>query len=307
MREIYVDSRRRSEPYGNSYTLFIQNPLKNVVRAELVSATVPNTIYNVTNGVNMFSITDTTNLYSVANGFYSTSTMVSAVNSGAPPTSNVQIAFLAEEGRFMFVDQTSPFSLNVYSNEFSTLTGFPLNTTLVSNIATSANGVYSSTYAGFHVIKSNSVANFKTCGEYIYLDVDELRRPHAIDAVNNVYHSQSSTIFAIIPLDVGSGCIKTFKELSDYKISVEYPKPIDQIDRLTVRWLDYNGDVVNFNGVDENGFILRFYEETPSGLVREYTTEKDKLLPKDKKLTDKQTVFVMLFLSLVFILFIKRK
>ena len=301
MREIYVDSRRRSEPYGNAYTLFIQNPLKNVSKVELVSATVPNTIYNITNGVNIFSLNQTTNC-SVSNGFYSTSCLIDAVNK-SEVGSDITLSFLCEEGKFIFTNTQNEFTLDIFSNEFLNMTGFgSSSTTLVSNIATTSNGVYSSTYLGKNFIKASSVANFKTYGEYIYLDIDELRRPHSIDAVNNVYNSQSSTIFAIIPLDVSSGCIKTFKELTDYKISVEYPKPIDQIDRLTIEWKDFNGDIVNFNGVDENALILRFYEEPVK--IPDPIPEK---IPVKLSRPDKRTVFVLLLISIVFILFIKRK
>jgi hypothetical protein len=295
-REIYVDSRRRSELYGNSYTLFIQNPLKNVTKVELVSATIPNTIYNITNGENIFSINDTTNC-SIANGFYSSSSLVDAIKKST--TENVQFSFLCEEGKFIFYSPDE-FTLNVYSTEFSLITGIGSS---VSNLATTSNGVYSSSYLGNQFVKSSSVANFKTYGEYIYLDIDELRRPHSIDAVNNVYNSQSSTIFAILPLDVSSGCIKTFKEHTDYKIEVEYPKPIDQIDRLTVRWLDYNGNIVNFNGVDENALILRFYEEQ----IRQEDVTKPEPIPVKLNHPDKKTVFVMLVFAIIFILFIKRK
>ncbi len=302
-REIYLDSRRRSEPYGNSYTLFIQNPLKNVTRAELVSATIPNTIYNITHGTNIFSVNDT-NVYSVANGFYSSSSLVNSLKNGFAQA-DVNFSFLCEEGKFIFYSPNT-FTVNVFSNEFSIITGFPSNTTLVSNIATFSNGMYStSTYYGMHFVKSSNVANFKTCGEYIYLDIDELRRPHSIDAVNNVYNSQSSTIFAVVPLDVPSGSIKTFKERTDYSISVEYPKPIDQIDRLTVRWLDYEGNVVNFNGVDENALILRFHEEKINP-----TPPSPPPTPTDPikiNRPDKRTVFSLLLLAIVFIVSLIKK
>lgn len=298
MREIYVDSRRRSEPHGNAYTLFIQNPLKNVTRVELVSATVPNTIYNITDGSNIFEVNQTTNC-SVANGFYSTSTIVNAVNKSTT-TDNVSLGFLCDEGKFIFYSANA-FTIDIHSNEFMNVSGFSSNS-LVSNLATTSNGIYSSTYLGKEFVKASNVANFKTYGEYIYLDIDELRRPHAIDAVNNVYNSQSSTIFAVIPLDVGSGCIKTFKELTDYKIIVDYPKPIDQIDRLSVRWRDYDGNIVNFNGVDENALILRFHEEPVQ--VPDPIPEP---IPVKVTRPDKRTVFVMLFVALIFILFIKRK
>jgi hypothetical protein len=297
MREIYVDSRRRSDPYGNAYTLFIQNPLKNVTKVELVSATVPNTIYNITDGLNIFTLNGVTKC-SVSNGFYSTSCLIDAVNK-SEVGNDVSLAFLCEEGKFIFYAQNE-FTLDITSNEFLKMTGFE-SVNLVSNLATTSNGVYSSTYMGTNFVKATSVANFKTCGEYIYLDIDELRRPHSIDAVTNVYNSQSSTIFAIIPLDVSSGCIKTFKELTDYKVSVEYPKPIDQIDRLTIEWKDFDGNIVNFNGVDENALILRFYEEPVK--IPDPVPEK---IPVKLSRPDKRTVFVLLLISLVFILFMKR-
>lgn len=299
MREIYVDSRRRAEPHGNAYTLFIQNPLKNVTKVELVSATVPNTIYNITNGINIFSLNQTTNC-SISNGFYSTSSLSECVNKSDTGSSEFRLGFICEEGKFIFYSP-SEFTIDVFSDEFINITGFGSNL-LVSNLATTSNGIYSSTYLGKNFVKASNVANFKTCGEYIYLDIDELRRPHSIDAVNNVYNSQSSTIFAIIPLDVSSGCIKTFKELTDYKVSVDYPKPIDQIDRLTVEWKDFNGNIVNFNGVDENAFILRFYEEP----VKIIEVVPDKI-PVKLSRPDKRTVFVLLLVSLIFILFMKRK
>lgn len=304
-REIYVDSRRRNEPYGNSYTLYIQTPLKNVTRVDLVSATIPNTVYNITDGSNIFSISGSN--CSVANGFYSASSIVSAANSSM--NGSTKLVFLSEEGKFMFYNTTSSFTLKVLSHEFSTVSGFPKDTTISSQVASASTGIYSSTYAGSNFIKSDYVANFKTCGEYIYLDIDELRRPFGIDAVTNVYESQSFTTFAIIPLDVSSGCIKTFKEQTDYKIEIEYPKPIDKIDRLTINWRDFKGNLVNFNGVDENSFILRFYEEEDMKFLIGSTNDYESVIKPVVSLTkpDKRTVFVMLFLSLVFILFMKRK
>lgn len=284
-RDIYVDSRRRNDPYGNSYTLYIQTPLKNVTRVDLLSATLPNTMYNVTNGSNIFSISGSN--CSISNGFYSSSSIVTAINA---QITDVKLSFLSEQGKFMFYSSTGSFNLVVYSKDFTTITGF----------ADSSSQLQS----GTHFIKSDQVANFKLTGEYVYLDIEELRRPFAIDAVSNVYDSGSSTIFAIIPMDVSSGCIKTFKEQTDYRVSVEYPKPIDQIDRLTVNWRDFNGNLLNFNGVDENSFILRFYEdERKSGPVEEVQEP----LPPLAKRHENRTVFVFMVLAFVFILFIKRK
>jgi hypothetical protein len=62
----------------------------------------------------------------------------------------------------------------------------------------------------------------------------------------------------MIPMDVPGGSIKNYKETSDYKQYVEYDYPIVKLDRLTVRWVDKNGQLLNFNGFDNNAFTLRF-------------------------------------------------
>ena len=287
-REIYVDSRRRvTGEYGNSYVLHIQTPLKNVSRVELVAATIPNTMYNITNGSNIF------NTCSISSGFYSVSSLISSVNDSFG-INDTRLTFLSNEGKFMFYSNVA-FSITVNSTDFSRITGFNSTT---SQVAPSSLGL---TYNGKYIIKSQSVANLKPSGEYVYLDIEELRRPFAIDAVTNVYNSQSSTIFAVVPLDVSSGCLKTFKEHTDYKISVEYPKPIDSIDRLTVNWRDYSGELINFNGVEDNSLILRFYEDEIKIQEEKETSSSSLQLSKP----DKKTVFVLLIISLVFILFIK--
>lgn len=299
-KEIYLDSRKRNEPHGNSYVLYLQNPLKNIEKVELVAATFPNTMYNITNGSNIFSISGSN--CSIANGFYSSASLVNAVNNNLIIFSTVKLVFFCEEGKFMFYD-SSPFTLNVYSNEFKSITGFDDSSS--SQTASQANGIYSQTYIGSQFIKSNVVTSFKTSiGEYVHLDITELRRPFSIDAIANVYESQSSTTFAIIPNDVQSGYIKTFKEQTDYKIQVEYPKPIDQIDRLTVNWKDADGNLLNFNGVDENSILLRFYEIPLTSQVVVEKTENQKIVTKNP---DKKSVFIMLIFSLIFILFLKNR
>jgi hypothetical protein len=295
MREIYVDSRRRLEPYGNNYTLFLQSPLRNVKRAELVSATVPNTVYNI-NYPNLFTLNELDDVL-VSNGFYSTCGLADAVNESI--MSDYKLSFLQNEGKFMMLGKNE-FTMTVNSEEFKNLTGF--SGTLVSNLATSSNGIYLTNKGGYHFIKSPVVSNMKPWGEYVYLDIQELRRPFEIEAVTDPTASQNSTIFAVIPLDVTSGHIKTFKEHTDYKISVEYPKPIDSIDRLSLRWLDYNGNIVNFNGVEDNALILRFYEEETE---RFESVNEPEL--KIKPISQKQTVFLFLVVSIVIILLIKRR
>jgi len=262
-RDIYIDSTRRSNiyPSGNSYTIFIQNPLKNVTQVDLVSAVVPNTMYNITNS-NIFNVTDFGGtLYknvSIEPGFYSACSLVNAINNNQ----NTVVASLPEgEGKFVISNVypfTNGFQITNVSNEFSNIT--KIQATLTTKLGGDGiNLLYSNNY----YVKSQSVLNMHPTGNFVFLEIDELRPPFPIDAVQDPLNSESFLKFATIPIDTVSGTMKTFKEMTDYKISVNYPTPIDKIDRLSIKWLDTNGNILNFNGVDQNSIILRFYTLDP--------------------------------------------
>jgi hypothetical protein len=431
IRDIYVDSRRRTEPSGNSYTMYIQNTLKNVEKVDLVTATIPNTVYNITDGDRVMVLGSTytidtatltfdspvvisTNLVQVVNGncsvysepismgisgtttsgktineyynnviiefyvnthkerdeydpsllpdgarihfrssdlenlqieltftgyipytlqdvtdnfnytfypteliysvldfmsgtisvinasvtinpgFYSACNIVSTLIGAFPPELGISGKFIEAEGKIVFYS-TSSFTIVINSQELSSISGFtqgiPYNAVLDGTT---------------YYVKSNTVVNMKSLGDYIFLDILELRRPYESDAVSDVYNSESFINFATIPMDVNSGSIKTFKEMSDYRISVTYPKFIDQIDRLTINWLDTNGNSINFNGVDDNSFILRFYMKDDERIKAPDFSEKA-LLPKKMITSDVRNYFIFTLLSILFILFIKNK
>jgi hypothetical protein len=96
----------------------------------------------------------------------------------------------------------------------------------------------------------------------VFLDIQEFRTTSVLDAkklVNGTTEGSSiRSSFGMIPMDVPGGSIKNFKETSDYKQYVEYDYPIVKLDRLTVRWVDKNGQLLNFNGFENNAFTLRF-------------------------------------------------
>ena len=292
IRDIYVDSRRRKELSGNSYTMYIQNTLKNIEKVELVTATIPNTVYNITNGTNVMTINGSTNL-TINPGFYSacniTSTLIGA-------QSIVSGKFIDAEGKILFYSSSS-FSIVVNSLELANIAGFTKDLTYTSVLEP---------VTGNYYVKSATVVNMKSLGDYIFLDILELRRPYEGDAVSNVYGSESFINFATIPMDVVSGSIKTFKEMSDYRISVTYPKRIDLVDRLTVNWLDTNGNSINFNGVDENSFILRFYMADDERISIPDFSENTVLPPKVMT-ADIKRYFMFAIISILFILFIKIK
>ena len=101
-------------------------------------------------------------------------------------------------------------------------------------------------------------------GDILFLDIEELRRPCGTDCLSNVTAPQTpvSTAFGMIHLkdySVGDDEVgATAKYYSDKKdhIHVDYLRPIPSVDRLTVRWRDFSGNLVPMD--DYNLFVLRF-------------------------------------------------
>lgn len=294
IRDIYVDSRRRTEPSGNSYTMYIQNTLKNVEKVELVTATIPNTVYNITDGTGIITFGSVP--ITINSGFYSACNIVSTIIGALPLGSEIKGKFVEAEGKIVFYS-TSNFNMTVNSQELANISGFVKDV-----LYTATQDPVSSTW----YVKSNTVVNMKSLGDYIFLDILELRRPFESDAVSDVYSSESFINFATIPMDVDSGSIKTFKEMSDYRVSVTYPRILDRIDRLTINWLDTNGNSINFNGVDENSFILRFYMKDDERIEEPDFTDEAVLPPKISSVNT-MNYFILAMISILFILFIKNK
>jgi hypothetical protein len=236
-------------------------------------------------------------------GFYSACTIVNILNSNQP---YVNFDILEAEGKLIVSNiyaTTSGFTFTNVSQEFTNITKIPNNTSSVAG--TSSLNYFSAS----QIIVSSNVFDFHTTGNFVFLEIEELRPPYAIDAVsyskdpnsNNFIFSESFRKFATIPLDTDSGSLKVFKEMTDYKISVKYPTPIDKIDRLSVRWLDTNGNILNFNGAEQNSFILRFHTlEPPEVKVQE------KIIHNVKKVFENKSIlfyFIFTFILIVFILF----
>jgi hypothetical protein len=270
--------------------MYIQNSLKNVEKVDLVTATIPNTVYNITNGTNVMTINGSTQV-SINPGFYSACNIATTI---VATQTLITGKFVEAEGKIYFYSSNA-FSIVINSQELANITGFTQGT----NYTAVLDGT---TY----YVKSNTVINMKTLGDYIFLDILELRRPYESDAVSNVYGSESFINFATIPMDVDSGSIKTFKEMSDYKVSITYPRIIDRIDRLTVNWLDTNGNSINFNGVDENSFILRFYMKDDER-IEDPNFSEEAVLPPKVVSANIMNYFILALVSILFILFIKNK
>jgi hypothetical protein len=314
---VFVDSRTRDTtlyPSGNAYAVYLTNPVKNIYKINLLSAKVPNTTYNLTSGSSVLTI-NSTNM-SLAPGYYSASTLASEMtNTGN--MSGTTVAYLSSEGKYIFSSGTS-FTLKPNTLEMATLLGFANNITVTSTLA-SADPIYvnNATYTGKYILKSSNVADFTT-NEMLFLDVEELRTQKTNMASrrtgNTFVNSTVAHSFGAITMDVMSGSIKTFKE--DYIWAVDYPEQVTKLSKLTVNWRDINGNLVNFNGANNNSFVLKLFrkanpgEETlqPSSGKEEFQREPG--LPSPVPMTGEfpvmWTVMAVLAAGLIVILLMKK-
>jgi hypothetical protein len=180
------------------------------------------------------------------------------------------MTYLSNEGKYIFSRSGLPFDVDVPSTELQGLVGFTtreitsslVNTTLYGNLA-----VYSDStlYRGKEIVKSDTIVNLHP-NEGIFLDIEEFRTEFTEDA-RKIENTQTYAVsgnsmrnsFGIIPMDVNGGSIKRFKKTSDYDMVIDYAYPINRLERLTVRWIDKNGNLVNFNGANDNSFVLRLH------------------------------------------------
>jgi len=258
-RLIFVDSRNRDQalfPTGNNFTLHLTTPIKNVRRVDLVSARVPNTMYNITNGSSVYTETISNKSVSINPGFYSVYTIATAITNDGTLT----LTYLPAEGHMIF-SSPNPFTLQINSTEFAKLVGFPVGTQPTATHVTAPTA--DPTFLNQYVIRSSTLVD-ASLNDYVFLDIEELRTPWNLDAKSlsskgTYVGSNSTRMFAPIIMDVGSACIKNFHENSDYEIHVDYPEPIGTLQRLTIHWYDKDGNSLNFNGWDNNAFMLRLH------------------------------------------------
>jgi hypothetical protein len=312
---VYADSHQRDAtlyPYGNAYTLHLTSPIHNVTRVELVSAIVPNTMYNLTTTSNVLVIDGTSNIW-FNPAFFSSTTLVSVFNASKQVSSTVAtMVYLSSEGRFMFYGSLN--SIDCKTAEIAKLLGLPLGVTAASTIA--SNPEYAS-----HIVYGSSTRYVKSAqvidlgiNEYVWLDVAEFRTPTTLDArklvtSSNLRTTQSNTAatsFALIPMDVTSGSFKSFKAHTDYSVSVQFPSRLDSLERLTIRWLDLNGLPLVFNGLETNSFTLRVHTVTTP-----IVPERPISLPTPVVDNERNMIFIgsviALVLGLFVIMFSKRK
>jgi hypothetical protein len=182
---LFVDSKNRDKtlyPFGNSYTLHLTTPIRNVTRVDLVSANIPNTGYNLTIQSNI--IVGTSNVQMIP-GFYSPSAFVTEFNNSTATTANVD--YSVSDGKFVFYGSALS-NLYTSSAELARITGIPQSTLIVANTNTT-----NSLYNGSNVIRSSTITDLST-NDYLWLDIEELRTPSSLDAKKIVNRPLSNVI-----------------------------------------------------------------------------------------------------------------
>jgi hypothetical protein len=252
---LFADSKNRDValyPSGSSYVLHLTTPIKDIERVDLVSARVPNTMYNLTSGSNVLAVNSSN--VSINPGFYSVYGLAQALT-----TATLTLEYLPDEGHFLF-SSSSVFSILLHSHELATMLGLSRGSLHTSALA----GPTDPSYATKYILRSSTLVDM-SLNEYIFLDIDELRTPSHVDtgaitgSNGTITGSNANRNFAPVIMDVGSACIKNFHENKDYCVSVTYPEPINVLQRLTVRWVDKAGAPVNFRGWETNAFVLRLH------------------------------------------------
>lgn len=252
---IYIDSRNRlTGTFGNNYSVWLSDTPKMIKSVDLVSARIPNTMYNIPNGSNVFQINNSVPI-NISPGFYSATSLVSDLRVQSNlASSNINVSYLTSEGKLVFSNlQSFTFNTQQYGNVF----GFPSNVTVTSSLSTFANGYFSNTFSGLFCVKSSNIIDLSTT-DFVFLDIEQFRDSSFIDSSSvNGNGGRIRRTFGPIPLDVVSGGIKTFTEKSDYKLSIDFEIPISSLERLNITWRDYNGNILNFNGYEDNSILLR--------------------------------------------------
>ena len=280
---IHVDSKNRDVtlyPYGNNYVLHLISPIKGVKRVDLVSAKVPNSIYNVTNGSNVIETSTVT--ISIDTGFYSAQLTEYEIKTRLNVRESIK--YLQNEGKFVYLSNDPTSFITVKTNELSKILGFDYNTTYTVQPLSVAIDGFS------YGVKSVRVIDLSV-NEYVFLDVEEFRTPYFEDAKSlPISGANARNMFAAIPMDVPSTHIKTFKENSDFYTSVN--TPVHTLSRLTIRWYDKDQNLLNFQGFENNAFIIRLHTELEKETHNEQDVSReaiDKYIQEVKKRVEEET------------------
>lgn len=227
-----VNTKDRISGNSTDCKILLLLPVSVPKKIELLSVTIPNTIYNVTSTNNMVYWTDTvSHSTQLPTGSYSISTLISTIQTQMNAAYNNNYALSYSSTTFkVTITGTTAFTLDfMQSNNCGTLLGFnqllyPANTTFTSDNAIS--------------MSPNTE---------LFLVIPEL------DAINKTIKNKQFTFH--IPFNAGVGDVIQLdqNQLNNQQILYNYPR---QLYQLSVYLNDVNNNSVSLNGNDFS-FVLK--------------------------------------------------
>ena len=239
-------------------------PVKNIFKVDLVSAHFPNSMYNITKSSNVISIDGNSNIF-IHSGRYDQNSLASSLT-----TNGMNVAYIKTEGHFLISNAIS-YNFVINNSEIANLMGFVNGKTYTLG---PADPTKDPTYATSNIIRSEFIANM-TMNDYLFLDIEELRTPNNLSTgplyANTIIGTNVNTMFAPVMIkNPHLSAVTNFMETKDILLTAHYPEPIASIDRLTIRWRDKLGNILNFQGLNSNSFILRLHVNGDDERIKEF-------------------------------------
>lgn len=270
---VQVDSRDRDSTTqsANNYVMYMTEPVKDIKEVIIRDIQVPNSTYNIKyNGasnvirigggaVTPFNVEIEPGSYSgldLASHIYDI-TSYKATGAAGDLDADWNVIYRTGSKKFVFT-QTSTFSVDFFFDDVADTFGYENTGPHVSSTTVPSWLVNDSTVQN-NFIESSKIANLVK-DKYCYLEIEELTDPRVQTAkrsdANGFTGSNLSRIFGKVPLYAGPGSDIFFDRNSTFKLVRRYKSPLTSLARLSIRWIDYQGNLLQFNGLDENSFTL---------------------------------------------------
>ena len=258
---VQVDSRdKETSASANNYVMYLTEPVRQIKNIIIRDIQVPNSTYNVVAGKNTFTIDAVT--VTLAPGSYSGLDLASHIfnvttgQAGLDATWNV--VYDTGSKKFIFT-QTSVFAITFGSSDLADTMGFD-NTTAYSSASYAEDYYVKDVTLQASFIPSDRVANLVK-EKYFYLSIDELSDPRVqtakrTNSAGGFSGNNLSRIFGKVPVYSGPGSDIFFDRNGMFTLQRRYVSPLTSLSRLSIKWMDYKGDLIDFNGLTNNSFTL---------------------------------------------------
>ena len=275
---VQVDSRDRDpNESANNYVMYMTEPVKQIKEVIIRDIQVPNSTYNIKSGdtIEYENVSSGgTHDILIAPGSYSGLDLATQIfNITTDPAltmfePNWNVVYDTGSKKFIFTQGPDLFRITFSSLDLADTFGFDSVGPFTSPIPTPVPTYYSNDVTlQDQVIASERIANLVK-DKYFYLAIDELSDPrvqtakrpnYTLDATNlskGFEGANLSRIFGKVPVYAGPGNDVFFDRNSTFKLVRSYVSPLTSLSRLSIKWMDYAGNLIPFNGLPQNSFTL---------------------------------------------------